>query len=117
MLTELVKALEEKKAILEMEVATIHEKLTFTQAEDERLAQEDREKEHRLALINDQSIKDYKALWHSYSPGNPFPCPFCFVFDKKTAQLKPMPRTDDVEPLKCSTCGETFKIPIELLYA
>ena len=117
MLKELVKALEEKKVALEKEIAAIHEELTVTQAEDERLARENREKEHRLALINDQSVREYKALWHSYTPGNPFPCPFCFVFDKKTAHLKPLPRTDDVEPLKCSACGETFKIPIELLYA
>jgi hypothetical protein len=117
MLSELVKALEEKKAALEKEIAAIHEELTVTQAEDEQLAREDREKEHRLALINDQSIKEYKALWHSYAPGNPFPCPYCFVFEKKTTPLKPLPRTDDVEPLKCSACGETFKIPIELLYA
>lgn len=117
MLTELVKALEEKKADLEKEIAAIHEELTVTQAEDERLDQEFREKEHRLALINDQSIREYKGLWNSYTPGNPFPCPLCFVFDKKTAHLKPLPRIDDVEPLKCSACGETFKIPVELLYA
>ena len=117
MLTELVKALEEKKAALEKEIAAIHEELTVTQAEDEQLAREDGEKEHRLALINDQSIKEYKALWQSYAPGNPFPCPLCFVFEKKTAEVKPLPRTDDVELLKCSACGETFKIPIELLYA
>jgi hypothetical protein len=117
MLTELVKALAEKKADLEKEVATIHEKLTITQGENEQLAEECRTKEHLLASLNDRSIKEYKALWDSFTPGAPFPCPFCFTFDRKIAHLKPLSRSEEVEPLQCSTCGATFNIPIELLYA
>lgn len=117
MLTELVKALEEKKAILGREFAELQAEMTLRHSGDEAIAREAREKERLLALINDQSIKEYKALWQSYTPGAPFPCPLCFVLEKKVSPLRPQPRTGELEPLTCSVCNETFNIPIELLYA
>ena len=117
MLTELVKALEERKAALGREFAELYAKQTLLQGGDEKLTRELREKEQLLALINEESIKEYKALWQSFTPGNPFPCPSCFVFRKRISPLKPLPREDEVEPLTCTVCNETFKIPVELLYA
>ena len=116
MFAELVKALDEKKSALERELAAIHEK-DPSQTGAGQLAQDAVENERRLALINEQSIKEYKALWQSFTPPGPFPCPFCYVFHKKISPLKPLPRVEDVEPVKCTVCGETFEIPVELLYA
>jgi hypothetical protein len=117
MLTELVKALEEKKAALGREFAELHARQTPQQRGDDPIAREIREKEQLLALLNDESIREYKALWQSFTPGSSFPCPCCFVFDKRISPLKPLPREDEVEPLNCSVCNETYKIPVELLYA
>ena len=117
MLTELVKALEDKKAVLERELVAIQEKQTMLQADMEKLAQAASEKERELGLISEQSTKKYKVLWRSYTPPNPFPCPFCFVFHKKISPLEPLARVDDVAPFQCKVCEETFEIPIELLYA
>ena len=111
MLAELVKALDEKKLSLEQELAAIHA------GGEGPAGREGLEKERRLALINEQSVKEYKALWQTFSPPNPFPCPFCYVFEKKVSPLKPLPRVEDVEPVRCTVCGETFEIPVELLYA
>lgn len=117
MLTELVKALDDKKTALERELVAIQEKRSVLQAEQEKLAREAGEKERELALINEQSIKKYKVLWRSYTPPNPFPCPLCFVFHKKISPLEPLTRVDDLEPFQCKVCKETFEIPVELLYA
>ena len=117
MLTELVKALEDKKSVLEREFAAIREKQALLEAEREKLALEAGEKEHELGAINEQSIKKYKVLWKSYTPPNPFPCPFCFVLHKKISPLEPHHRLEDVAPFQCKVCGETFEIPVELLYA
>jgi hypothetical protein len=76
-----------------------------------------REKERRFTKINGLSIKEYMALWQSFIPPSPFPCPFCYVFDKKISPLKTLPRVDDLESVKCTVCGEIFEIPVELLYA
>jgi len=115
MLAELVKALDEKKSVLERELAAI--RAEQSRNGNARYARESMEKERRVALINDQSIKEYKALWQTFTPPNPFPCPFCFVFEKKVSPLKPLLRVEDVEPVRCTVCGETFEIPVELLYA
>ncbi len=117
MLRELVKALEERKSTLEREVAVIHEKQKSAQGEGEKLAREAREKERLLASINEESIKEYKALWQSFAPPSPFPCPFCYLYEKKIATLALLPRVEDTEQFRCTTCGETFEIPVELLYA
>jgi hypothetical protein len=117
MLTELVKALEEKKATLQRELVAIQERQTLLQAEQEKLSRESGEKERELAAINEQSIKKYKVLWRSYTPPNPFPCPVCFVFRKKISPLEPLARLDDTAPFQCKVCNETFEIPVELLYA
>ncbi len=108
MLTELVRALEEKKSSLERELA-----------ENAGCggAAESREKERRFAAITGESIKAYTALWQTFTPPSPFPCPFCYVFDGKVSPLKPLPRVEDMEPVRCTVCGETFEIPLELLYA
>ena len=105
MLAELVKVLEEKKATLEKELATLQEK---------RSARDAGELERRIALINAQTIKGYRVLWKSFMPPNPFPCPFCFVFHKKVSPLKPLSLIGDMEPFKCPECKETFEIPVEL---
>ncbi len=109
MVNELVKALETRKSLLEKEL----EMLILSgegKPETDRLA-------HRLSLINDRALKDYRALWMEFTPPEPFPCPFCFIFEKKTSPLKTLPRVEDVEPFICPECGETFEIPVELLYA
>ena len=110
MLRELLKAVEMKKASLEEE----------QKAEKNREGESGQnagENERRLAAINDQSLRDYKAMWLSFTPPGPFPCPFCYLYDRKVSPLKTLPRMEDVEPLKCPECGETFEIPVELLYA
>jgi hypothetical protein len=117
MFAELVKALDEKKLALERELADIHGKEALSQSGAGQSCQDAEENESRLALINEQSIKEYKALWQSFTPPGPFPCPFCYVFHRKISPLKPLPRVEDVEPVKCTVCGETFEIPVELLYA
>lgn len=117
MFAELVKALDEKKSALELELAAIHEKQALSQTGAGQSTQDAGENERRLALINEQSIKEYKALWQSFTPPGPFPCPFCYVFHKQISPLKPLPRVEDVEPVKCTVCGETFEIPVGLLYA
>ncbi len=117
MLTELVKALEDRKATLQRELIAIQEKQAILQAEQEKLAGEAGEKERELAAINEQSIKKYKVLWRSYTPPNPFPCPVCFVFHKKVSPLEPLARQNDMAPFQCRVCNETFEIPVELLYA
>jgi hypothetical protein len=113
MLTELVKALEEKKTALEMEL----EKYSASESIGEGTDPSILEKERRLATISGLSIKEYMALWQSFIPPSPFPCPFCYVFDKKISPLKTLPRVDDLESVKCTVCGEIFEIPVELLYA
>jgi hypothetical protein len=117
MLAELVKALDEKKSALERELTAIHEKQALSQTGAGQSARDTGEKERRLVLINEQSIKEYKALWQSFTPPGPFPCPFCYVFHKKISPLKPLSRVEDMEPVTCTVCGETFEIPVELLYA
>jgi|ERR1039457_4519008 hypothetical protein len=117
MLSELVKVLEERKFNLGKEVETINGKLVLLQAELDELRKNAHIKESQLAAINDQTIKEYKKVWKSYTPPNPFPCPLCFVFRKKLSPLEPMPRNEDVEPVTCKSCHETFEIPVELLYA
>ncbi len=114
MLTELVKALEEKKTALERELSAVRDK---GQNGSGKSTPESMEKERRLAAITDESIKAYMTLWQTFTPPSPFPCPFCYVFDGKTSPLKPLPRVEDVEPVRCTVCGETFEIPVELLYA
>ena len=106
MLTELVKALEMKKAILAKELEDVSRP-----AGDKDLLS------RRLSKINDASIKEYMALWQSFTPPGSFPCPFCYVFEGKFSPLKAHPRFEDVEPLRCDQCGETIEIPVELLYA
>jgi hypothetical protein len=117
MLSELVKALEEKKSALEHELITIHGKESIGQTGTEQANEVIGEKERLIALINEQSIKEYRALWQSFTPPSQFPCPFCYVFQKKISPLKPLPRMEDVEPVRCTVCGESFVIPVELLYA
>lgn len=117
MFAELVKALDEKKTALERELLAIREIQALSQTGAAQSARDAGENERRLALINEQSIKEYKALWQSFTPPGPFPCPFCYVFHKKISSLKPLPRLEDVEPVKCTVCGEIFEIPVELLYA
>ena len=117
MLTELVKVLEDKKTDLEATLAAIHEKQAALRVELQALDQVAAEKEHQLASITSKSIKEYKTIWRSYTPPNPFPCPLCFVFHKKLSPLEPLSRVDDVEAIKCKVCRESFDIPIELLYA
>jgi hypothetical protein len=116
MFAELVKALDEKKTALERELAANHGKEVSPSGAGQS-AEDAGENERRLALINEQSIKEYKTLWQSFTPPGPFPCPFCYVFHKKISPLKPLPRVEDVEPVKCTICGEIFEIPVELLYA
>ena len=79
MLTELVKALEEKKSVFEREIAAINEKKVSRISGIEQLDQDTSEKERLLELINEDSIKAYKVLWQSFTPPNPFPCPLCFL--------------------------------------
>jgi len=113
MLTELLKAVEINKVALEKE-------LEYSKAEKIRGKESGRNAgkiEQRLAAINDQAIKDYRALWLTFTPPGPFPCPFCFLFDRKVSPLKTLPRMEDMEPLKCPECNETFEIPVELQYA
>ncbi len=105
MLAELVKVLEEKKAAMETELAALKEKQPGREAE---------EMQRRISMINDQAIKKYKVLWKSFTPPNPFPCPFCFVFHKKVSPLKPMSLVGDMEPFTCPECKEKFEIPVEL---
>lgn len=110
MLTELLKAVEIKKANLEKD-------LVGRNAGKKDSESNAGESERRLAAINDRSLKEYKALWLSFTPPGPFPCPLCWLFDRKVSPLKTLPRVEDVEPLRCPECGETFEIPVELLYA
>jgi len=105
MLTELVKILEEKKAALESELADIRLK---------EPGRDTGELERRLGLINDHTIKGYKVLWKTFMPPNPFPCPFCFVYNKKISPLKPQSLVGDMEPFTCPECREKFEIPVEL---
>jgi len=107
MLMELVKALEMKRASLEKELGNRKD-----ESEDIFVATE-----RKMAAINDRSIKAYKALWQSFTPPGPFPCPFCYVFSGEISPLKTLPRMEDMEPVMCTVCGETFEIPVELLYA
>lgn len=117
MLTELVKMLEERRRVLDKTLAVLHERQAVLRAELEAVDRETAAKELQLASITAQSIKEYKVIWKSYTPPNPFPCPLCFVFHKKLSPLVPSSQVDDVEPLKCTICHETFEVPIELLYA
>jgi hypothetical protein len=117
MLTELVKVLDDRKAVLEMDLAMLRERGASLRAELELLERETAEKSQNLASINGQSIKEYKAIWKSYTPPNPFPCPLCFVYHKKLSPLEPLPPVDDVASVKCTVCEEVFEIPIELQYA
>ncbi len=113
MLTELVKALEDRKTALEQELAAVR-----AAANEAGIpSPENAEKKRRLAAITAESIRTYKTIWQSFTPPNPFPCPFCYVFDGKISPLKPLHRVEDVEPVRCTVCGETFEIPVELLYA
>jgi len=113
MLTELLKAVEMKKTSLEEEL----ENQKGKKLREGESPQSAAEIEARLAAINEQSLKEYQAMWLSFTPPGPFPCPFCYLYERKVSPLKPLPRMEDVEPVRCSECGETFEIPVELLYA
>jgi hypothetical protein len=110
MLSELEKAVEMKKASLEKE-------LENQKNRGGEYGENVVEIGRRLAAINAHSIREYKALWLSFTPPGPFPCPLCYLFDGKVSDLKTLPRMEDVEPVRCTVCGETFEIPVELLYA
>lgn len=105
MLAELVKILEEKKKVLEKDLAA---------QQPDRSAETVGEMERKISLINEQTIKGYKVLWRTFMPPNPFPCPFCFVFEKKVSPLKPQSLVGDMEPFSCPECKEKFEIPVEL---
>jgi hypothetical protein len=113
MLTELLKAVEMKKTSLEEELGNQKGK----KLREGKSAQSAAEIEARLAAINENSLKEYQTMWLSFTPPGPFPCPFCYLYERKVSPLKPLPRMEDVEPVRCSECGETFEIPVELLYA
>jgi hypothetical protein len=113
MLTELLKAVELKKTSLEEEL----ENQKGKKLREGESAESAAEIEARLAAINEKSLKEYQAMWLSFTPPGPFPCPFCYLYERKVSPLKPLPRMEDVEPVRCSECGETFEIPVELLYA
>lgn len=117
MLDELVKVLEDRRTVMASELPALNERRAVLRAELEKLDREAAEKEHQLAAITSTSINEYRAIWKSYTPPNPFPCPLCFVFQKKLSPLEPLSRAGDVAPVKCRVCQETFQIPIELLYA
>jgi hypothetical protein len=110
MLTELLKAVEMKKTSLEEEL----ENQTGKKLREGESAESAAEIEARLAAINEKSLKEYQAMWLSFTPPGPFPCPFCYLYERKVSPLKPLPRMEDVEPVRCSECGETFEIPVEL---
>jgi hypothetical protein len=110
MLTELLKAVELKKTSLEEEL----ENQKGKKLREGESAQSAAEIEARLAAINEKSLKEYQAMWLSFTPPGPFPCPFCYLYERKVSPLKPLPRMEDVEPVRCSECGETFQIPVEL---
>ncbi len=105
MLVELVKMLEERKTTLEKELAD---------TQKNQPGKDTAELRRRISLINDQTIKGYRILWKTFMPPNPFPCPFCFVYDKKVSPLKPQSLVGDMEPFTCPECRETFEIPVEL---
>lgn len=105
MLVELVKILEEKKKVLEKDLATQPQGRPAPAAGD---------LERKISLINEQTIKGYRILWRTFTPPNPFPCPFCFVFEKKVSPLKPQSLVGDMEPFTCPVCKEKFEIPVEL---
>ena len=105
MLAELVKILEEKKSALEKDLAAQPQGQSAPAAG---------ELERKISLINEQTIKGYKVLWRTFTPPNPFPCPFCFVFQKKVSPLKPQSLVGDMEPFTCPECKEKFEIPVEL---
>jgi hypothetical protein len=113
MLTELLKAVEMKKTSLEEEL----ENQKGKKLQEGESAESAAEIKARLAAINEKSLKEYQAMWLSFTPPGPFPCPFCYLYERKVSPLKPLPRMEDVEPVRCSECGETFEIPVELLYA
>jgi hypothetical protein len=110
MLTELLKAVETRKMSLEKELENQKGAVILGGEPAHSTA----EIETRLAAINKQSIKEYQAMWLSFTPPGPFPCPFCYLYERKVSPLKPLPRMEDVEPVRCSECGETFEIPVEL---
>jgi len=109
MLNELVKALELEKISLEKEIENL--------AAEKRGKVEADRLSNRLSMINARSIKEYMALWQTFTPPGPFPCPFCYVFEGEVSPLKTQPRVEDVETVRCDKCGETIEIPVELLYA
>jgi hypothetical protein len=110
MLTELLKAVESRKLSLEKEL----ENRTGAKTVEGDSAQSVAEIKGRLAAINKQSMKEYQAMWLSFTPPGPFPCPFCYLYERKVSPLRPLPRMEDVEPVRCSECGETIEIPVEL---
>jgi len=110
MLSELVKAVDMKKASLEKE-------LENQKNREGECGENSGKIKRKILAINDHSIREYKALWLSFTPPGPFPCPLCYLFDGKVSDLKTLPRMEDVEPVRCTVCGETFEIPVELLYA
>lgn len=113
MLTELLKAVEMRKKSLEKEL----ENQKGEKLREGESGQSDGDIDRRLAAINEQSLKEYQAMWLSFTPPGPFPCPICYLYERKVSPLKPLPRMEDMETLRCSECGETFEIPVELLYA
>jgi hypothetical protein len=110
MLTELLKAVEMRKMSLEK----VLENQPGVKIVEGESAQSAAEIEARLAAINEKSLREYQAMWLSFTPPGPFPCPFCYLYERKVSPLKPLPRMEDVEPVRCSECGETFEIPVEL---
>lgn len=105
---ELVKFITEEKQIFERDLAVLREKQARLRTEQEKIANDIREKERQLASVSEEKIAEYQTLWNR----SPYMCPLCFFFNERQSNLQPLPERDGEDHLRCRVCGNYFHIPL-----
>jgi hypothetical protein len=58
-------------------------------------------------------IRKYIRYWRSSLRDPSVPCPLCYTFRGRHSDLTALHEKDGYMPLVCTTCQETFNVPIQ----
>jgi len=111
-LNVLVQTLRDKRQVLEREIATLNTQQAELTARQHQITGQLRQKSAEHEAITKQKVESFIANWLMLKPHNPFPCPICYCLGRES-ELTALPGDDQLEPLKCKSCGEVFEIPAD----
>jgi len=111
LLSELVKIIEEKKIILNGDLASLYKKQAESSVNQKQISDKISAIEAEAASITKERIEKYKTFWHSLSSDHAPPCPLCFVIKGRHSDLQAEPRMTK-EHFRCRECKMWFHIPL-----